>query len=186
MDASQYRTLNFKPLKEEDLPVLYAWLQAKHVREFYHRKTVPSWKEMHAEYIQRLDPDWPTRCFFSYSGVTPLGYIQTYRVEDYPEYGAMIGEDKGISLDLFIGDAALIGKGWGRLILLKFLRDVAFPMFCEEHVCWIYHDKQNHRALCASRAAGFRHVRSFTEDGDLKELLALNRDEVSSCNISSR
>jgi aminoglycoside 6'-N-acetyltransferase len=172
-------------MKEGDLPVLYAWLQAPHVREFYHRKSVAGWEEMRAEYLQRLDPDWPTRCFISYFGMTRLGYIQTYRVADYPEYSAMIGEDKGISLDLFIGDAALLENGWGRLVLLKFLRDVAFPMFCEEHICWIYHDKQNHRALRASMAAGFRHVRNFTEDGDLKELLCLNRDEVSAiCNSS--
>jgi len=183
MDALRYRDLSFKPLKEDDLPVLYGWLQAPHVREFYHRKSVPGWEEMRAEYLQRLDPGWPTRCFVCCFGSTPLGYIQTYRVADYPEYAAMIGEERGISLDLFIADAAHIGNGWGRLVLLKFLRDVAFPMFGEEHVCWIYHDKRNHRALRASRAAGFRHVRHFIEDGDPKELLALQRDEVCATRI---
>ena len=127
MDPVRYRSLRFDPLKEEDLPVLYSWLQAPHVREFYHKKSVPKWEEMRAEYLRRLDPDWPTKCFLSCAGAIPMGYIQAYRVADYPEYAAMIGEDKGIGLDLFVGDARLVGSGWGRLILLKFLYEVAFP-----------------------------------------------------------
>ena len=179
MDPARYRSLRFDPLKEEDLPVLYSWLQAPHVREFYHKKSVPKWEEMRAEYLRRLNPDWPTKCFLTCAGMIPMGYIQAYRVADYPEYAAMIGEDKGISLDLFIGDARFVGNGWGRLILLKFLNEVAFPLFDTEQICWIYHDTLNGRALSASRAVGFRHVRDFTEEGDLKELLALHREEAS-------
>lgn len=43
----------------------------------------------------------------------PIGHIQTYRVCDWPEYAAIIGEVGGISLDLFIGDAQFVGRGWG-------------------------------------------------------------------------
>jgi hypothetical protein len=52
-------------------------------------------------------------------------------------------------------------------------------LFDEEHICWIYHERLNHRALAASGAAGFKHVRYFTEDGDPKELLAVSRNEAS-------
>jgi aminoglycoside 6'-N-acetyltransferase len=122
---------------------MYAWLQVPHVREFYHRKPVPSWEEMREEWVRRLDPDFPTKCFFSCVGGRPIGYIQTYRIQDYPDYAAMIVETDGISIDLFIGDSGSLGIGWGRLILLKFLDEVAFPLFQEEDVCWIYHDKRN-------------------------------------------
>jgi len=179
MDPHRYRSLTFEPLKEEDIPILYSWLQKTHVREFYHKKRVPQWNEIRAEYLQRLDPDWPTKCFLSYAGLVPIGYVQVYRVADYPEYAAMIQEDNGISLDLLIGDRESLGKGWGRLILLKFINEVAFPLFDGEHTCWIYHECLNHRALAASRAAGFKHVRHFSEEGDQKELLAASRNEVS-------
>ena len=154
-------------------------MQQPHIREFYHKKSVATWEETRAEYLRRLHPDWPTKCFLSCAGAVAVGYIQAYRVADYPEYAAMIGEKKGISLDLFIGDERFVGRGWGRLILVKFLNQVAFPLFHPEHVCFIYHDRLNYRALGASRAAGFRHVRDFTEEGDLKELLALRREEAS-------
>ena len=179
MDPQRYRSLKFELLREEDIPILYSWLQKSHVREFYHKKCVPEWNEIRAEYLQRLDPDWPTKCFLSYAGLVPIGYVQAYRVADYPEYAATIQEDTGISLDLLIGDAEFVGKGWGRLILLKFINEVAFPLFGGEHICWIYHEELNHRALAASRAAGFKHVRYFSEEGDAKELLAVSRNEVS-------
>lgn len=182
MDAVRYRSLSFEPLREQDLPRMYSWLREPHVREFYHRKPVPSWEEMRKHYLQRLDPGWPTKCFLSCVG-HPIGYIQTYRVADYPEYAAMIGEDKGISVDLFIGNATYLGIGWGRLILLKFLNEVAFPLFDGEDVCWIYHERLNHRALHASKAAGFQYVRDFPEEGDLKILLRLRKDEAAAASI---
>jgi aminoglycoside 6'-N-acetyltransferase len=178
MDPERYRALRFEPLKESDLPGMYGWLQALHVREFYHTKPLPSWQETQAHYLQRLDPNWPTRCFLICVDCA-IGYIQTYRIADYPDYAATIGETEGISVDLFIGEPQYSGNGWGRLILLKFVSDVAFPLFPEENVCWICHDKLNHRALGASRAVGFQYARDFIEDGRQKELLRLCKDESS-------
>lgn len=177
MDPVRYRALRFEPLKEQDLAALYSWLQQPHVREFYHRKSVSSWDETCEHYLQRLKPGSPTKSFLGCVDA-PIGYIQTYRVADYPEYAAAIGEIEGICVDLFIGDLQYLGRGWGRLMLLKFLNNVAFPLFPEEEVCWIYHEPLNRRALRASQAAGFRYVRDFLEEGDVKQLLTLRRDEA--------
>jgi len=38
MDPVRYRSLSFQPLKKQDLPLMYSWLQKPHVREFYHRR----------------------------------------------------------------------------------------------------------------------------------------------------
>jgi aminoglycoside 6'-N-acetyltransferase len=176
MDPEQYRTLRFEPITEQDIPAIYSWLQMPHVREFYHTRPLSSWQETREKYLQRLDPNWPTKCFLICVG-RAIGYIQTYRIADYPDYAATIGEAEGIGIDLFIGEQPYIGNGWGRLSLLKFINDVAFPLFPSESVCWIYHDKLNHRALRASKAVGFRYVRDFIEDGSQRELLALRKDE---------
>jgi aminoglycoside 6'-N-acetyltransferase len=176
VDQLRYRSVTFEPLREEDIRTLYLWLQEPHVREFYHPKPLPSWQEICEKYLQRLDPNWPTRCFLIHVD-RAVGYIQTYRVADYPEHAATIGEAEGISIDLFIGDPRYVGIGWGRLILLKFINDVGFPLFSGENVCWIYHDKLNPRALRASKAAGFQYVRDIIEDGGQRELLALRKEE---------
>jgi aminoglycoside 6'-N-acetyltransferase len=176
MDPERYRTLRFEPLKEQDIQGVFSWLQLPHVRKFYHPKPLPSWRETREKYLQRLDPDWPTKCFLICTG-RPIGYIQTYRVADHPDYAETIGEFEGISVDLFIGEPQYIGNGWGRVSLLKFINEVAFPLFPREEVCWIYHDKMNHRALRASMAVGFQYVRDFIEDGTQKELLTLSKAE---------
>ena len=175
--VNRYDQLSFRRIAEEDIPTIYSWLQEPHVREFYHRNSVPSWEETRRHYLQRLDPGWPTKSFLSCVG-HPIGYIQAYRIADYPEYAAMIGETEGISVDIFIGESGFLGVGWGRLILRKFLDEVAFPLFHPEKVCWIYHEPANQRALRASKAAGFQYVRDFIEDGALKELLMLRREDA--------
>jgi hypothetical protein len=115
MDPARYRSVKFEPLMEENIPTLYSWLREPHIREFYHRKSVPNCKEVRADYLRRVSPDWLTRCFLSFAGAIPIGYIQAYRVADYPEYAVMIGAENGISVDLFIGDTGFLGSGWGRL-----------------------------------------------------------------------
>ena len=62
--------------------------------------------------------------------------------------------------------------------LVRFLRDVAFHLFPKENTCWIAHDKLNHRALGASRAAGFRYVQDFVEEGIQQELLLIEKQDV--------
>lgn len=156
--------------------MLYSWLQKPHVREFYQRRP-PTWQDTQERYLRRLVSGWPTKCFLSCAG-HPIGYIQTYRIADWPECTTQIGSAAGISIDLFTGETDYVGKGCGRLILLKFLSEVAFPMFPEEEVCWILHDKLNGRALRASRAAGFRYVRDVIDHGTLHELLVLTKSEV--------
>lgn len=176
MDLARYRSLSFEPFKDEDLPRIYRWRNSPHVREFYQRKP-PTWEGVREKYIPRLRPDSPTKCFLVSAGDC-MGCIQTYRVADWPEYAATIGQRTGISVDLFIGEAGYVGKGWGPLILVRFLRDVAFPLFPEENTCWIAHDKLNHRAIGASRAAGFRYVRDFVEEGIQHELLLIEKQDV--------
>ncbi|HYL15892.1 MAG TPA: GNAT family N-acetyltransferase [Terriglobales bacterium] len=178
MESIRYRSLSFEPLKESDLAILYRWRSEPHVREFYQRKR-PTWEGVRDKYIPRLRPDSPTKCFLVASG-DPIGCIQTYRVMDWPEYAATIGERAGISVDLFIGEAAYIGKGWGPLILPKFLLDVAFSLFPEEKICWIAHDSLNHRALGASKAAGFSYVRDFVEEGIQHQLLRIEKEDAAS------
>ena len=177
MDPHRYQTLSFRPLKADDIPLIYSWLQQSHVREFYHKKPVKR-KETQAHYLRLIDAATHTKCYLVLAAHQPFGYIQTYRVADYRDYYAMTGETEGISLDLFVGEPEYLGTGWGRAMLLKFLNEVAFPLFPGESVCWIYHEAANLRALRASIAVGFRYIRDFAEHGEPRQLLGIDREEV--------
>jgi hypothetical protein len=78
----------------------------------------------------------------------------------------------GISIDLFIGNPAHLG----RTALRAYLQVVAFPLYGSEHRAYIGHDLTNTAALLCSQAAGFRPLRPFMEDG--AEMLLLVNDKA--------
>ncbi len=167
--APQRCDVRFDPLREEDLPLLFGWLQEPHVREFYQRD-VPVLDEIRAHYLK----DSPTRRFVISVG-RHIGYIQAWRIADSHGYTAPWAVSTGISLDYLIGEPEFVGQGWGRRILAQFLNQVAFPLFPQEENCWILHDLRNERAMRASIAAGFRHSHDVTVHGHPHALLQLMR-----------
>jgi aminoglycoside 6'-N-acetyltransferase len=172
--APRYCDLRFDPLRDENLPTLFGWLQQPHVREFYQRD-IPVWEEIRAQYMKAIAADSPTRRFVI-STDHPIGFIQVWRVADSSGYTAPWGVFTGISLDLLIGEPDFVGRGWGRLILIRFLHEVAFPLFSQEDTCWILHDLRNERAMRASMAAGFRYSHEVIVHGFRHALLQLTKD----------
>lgn len=169
--------ITFRPLTERDLPQLADWLNKPHLRRFFQKKTV-SLAEVQAKYGPRARGETPTRCHLAILGGRPFGYLQNYRIADYPDWAAMIGENDGIGIDLAIFEPDLIGKGLGREMLARYLSEIAFPRFAKETRCFIAHEIENVAALRNSDSIGFRYVRNFLE-GDLDTvLLVLDRDEL--------
>ena len=175
-DSPRLADISFEPLCLQDIPLLYLWLAEPHVREFY--APAPRSREaIFQKYAARTEPTCATKAFVI-RVATPIGYIQVYPLSDWPEYAALVGESNGVSVDLFIGEAGYLGRGWGRRILIKFLHEVAFPIFPGEKLCWISHDVPNTRARQASRAAGFRRTRTIMENGRRMELLVIARSRA--------
>jgi len=153
--------------------MLFGWLQQPHVREFYQRD-IPVWDEIRAQYLKAAATKSPTKRFII-SADRPIGFIQAWRIAESPGYTAPWGIAAGISLDFLIGEPEFVGQGWGRLILIRFLKEVAFPLFTQEDLCWIIHDHRNERATRASIAAGFRHSHDVAIHGSPHALLQLTK-----------
>ena len=156
-------TITFRPVDTSDMPRLAAWLMAPHVRQFYQPAPI-TLDEVTAEYAPMIGNDTPTICHFAVSETTPFAYVQSYRNLDYPEWAEMIDVRDGISVDLFIGEPAFLHRGMGRVLLVAYLKEVAFAYFAETRA-YIAHATANASALRCSQAAGFRPVREFLEDG---------------------
>jgi aminoglycoside 6'-N-acetyltransferase len=166
--------LTFRPMAAADFPTMTAWLAQPHVKAFYQPNAI-SLAEVSARYGPRLARDWPTRCHIAESGGRPFGYLQCYRNVDWPHWGTLIGDLAGLSIDLYIGEPAYIGGGYGRAMLAAYVRDVVFPRWPDERLCYIAHAVANTRALACSRAVGFRELRTFDEDSVPMRLLVLER-----------
>src|SRR5205807_1917212 len=94
--------IGFRPLEPADLPLLHRWLNTDFVKEWY--DSGPPYEEVVAKYAPRIAGRAPTRSFVTMYGDTPIGYIQTYRIDDYPEYSRYVrAGEEAAGVDLFIG-----------------------------------------------------------------------------------
>jgi len=155
----------YRPLAEADLPLMADWLNRPHLRAFYQREPI-SPVAVAAKYGPPIRGEDASQSWLAVLAGAPFGYLQCYRLADWPDWRATIGVDQGISIDLFIGEPGLIGRGIGRRMLGGFVDEVAFPQYPEERLCWIGHELANVAARKCSAAAGFVPVREYVEDGN--------------------
>jgi len=102
----------------------------------------------------------PTFGFLIERGSEPIGYLQFYRVTDFPEWSALLGIDEqtGVwSVDLFIGEPALWGRGLGTAAL-RLAVDHLFEVERAQRVV-ITPFTWNPRAVRSYEKAGFRRLR---------------------------
>ena len=177
MNSSAPHEITFRPVEEQDFPILAAWLAQPHVRRFY-QKTPVTLEEVASEYGPCVRGEEPSVCHLASSAGNPFAYLQCYRNADYREWADLIGVDGGISLDLFIGDSTYLRKGLGRASLSLYLQQVAFPYYSGETRAYIAHEQGNTAALRCSQAAGFRPLRVFLEDGVEMLLLVTDRSSM--------
>ena len=157
---------SFVPMREDDTPMLRSWLLEPHVRRWwdddpeehdYPEGTIRDWMEA----IRGQDP---TDMFVIQLDGRPNGVIQSYRIDDHPDYLVQLGglPEPAFGVDIFIADRALIGKGHGPALLREFLR-FASDRYGLDY-CVIGPTKTNVAAIRAYEKAGFRYLKEYRED----------------------
>jgi RimJ/RimL family protein N-acetyltransferase len=168
--------VEFRPVAPADFPMMWRWRMKPHVRAFYQRTEI-SLEELALRLGPRVRGEVPTICHLALHRGEPFGYLQCYRNADWPEWVELTGVRDGISIDLHIGKPSFLHRGFGRSMLLRYLRDVAFESFDVESA-YIAHATDNLAALGCSRAVGFEPLGEFLEDGVPMRLLVLPRSVV--------
>ncbi|HEV2237846.1 MAG TPA: GNAT family N-acetyltransferase [Ktedonobacterales bacterium] len=156
--------LRFVPLALEHLPLLHTWLNHDHVAAWWHER--PTYAEVVAEYTPSITGADPTHGYIIRYGEAPAGFIQWYRIADYPEYAAALAVEPGaIGVDLFIGEAVWLHRGLGSAALRRFVREVVFADAAHAS-CVIAPEPANRAAIRAYEKAGFRYLRTVTVPGE--------------------
>jgi aminoglycoside 6'-N-acetyltransferase len=163
--------ISFRPLTKDDIPMFKGWLEAAHVREWW-RDDV---EETLAEYRQELEEGSTTSFFVMLADGRPVGFIQSYRVADEPEYLAEVKFDDAVAIDLLIGEPDLVGKGAGPRIIAAFVEQVVKPTYPDAKFALASPSVHNARSIRAFEKAGFekRHVAHFESEPDPEQVMVL-------------
>jgi aminoglycoside 6'-N-acetyltransferase len=170
-------------MSEDDLVLVRRWLLEPHVKRWWDDGVKTPYPDaVIADYREAIEGRDPTYHYIATLDRRPIGMFQHYRISDSPEYAEALalGED-AVGVDLFIGEADLVGRGHGPAMLRDFLRDVALP-FHGLKVCVIGPSVKNVAAIRAYEKIGFRALREVTVPGepDPEFLMRLTADNLHS------
>jgi len=147
--------IRFRRLTADDLDLMHRWLNTPHVMRWY-SPGGRTREQVEEEYLPYIRGEKPTQVYVILYRETPIGYIQTYRVNDWPDYARHIGvDDDTAGVDLFIGEPELTGRGLGPAVIRAFMRQVVFGSFGARS-CVIGPEEGNRAAIRAYEKAGFR------------------------------
>lgn len=156
--------IGFRGLEPTDFDLLHRWLNVPAVLEWW--REPPTSEEVEEKYAPLVRGEDPTRPFLILYAERPIGYIQTYRIADEPEYARALDLDEAAAgIDLFIGEDAYRGRGLGPEILRRFLVDVVFAD-PEIESCIIGPEPGNTVAIRAYEKAGFRYLKTVAVPGE--------------------
>ena len=146
----------FEPLRPAHLPLLTAWLQQPHVRAHWDDGERDE-ASVRAHYFEanRLEGNREVPGYVFTLDGQPAGFIQHERVTPEHEFfpwAATQGESWG--LDLFIGEAALLGRGVGPQVIRAFITSTRAAHPVRRFL--IDPDSRNLRARRAYEKVGFQ------------------------------
>jgi GNAT superfamily N-acetyltransferase len=157
--------IKYEPLQTYHLPLLLKWLEAPHVKAWWDHDlhwTMDLVIEKYESYVDgyKLEDGIkkPIRAYIACVHDRPVGYIQLYNAHDYPrEDGASLDHlPKSLAaIDIFIGEEAYLGKGYGSAIMKQFMEEYVDPKY---DACFVDPDLDNIQAIKAYENAGFKSI----------------------------
>ncbi len=158
--------LGFRPMQADDIPLTYRWLNTDFVKEWYPSDDY-SYAAIARVELESINGEIPNLAYIiTYAG-QPIGYIQCYLLDDWPDYAQHLALDEKVAdVDLYIGEADYLHRGLGGPILRRFLREVVFPTYPDVPSCIIAPDVNNEVAKRAYAKAGFTYLKTVNPPND--------------------
>lgn len=184
-------SLAFRALERGDFPRLVAWLNTPHVYEWWGSHmgagalggagaAATNLAEVEAKYGPGVDGAGKTHRFIITADGAPVGLIQWYSLTDFAEYARQIGEaPEGVAaIDFFLGEPALIGRGFGTLALERFTTSIVLRQ--PGISCALGGPAaSNARSIRVFEKAGFRRIREVAVPGEpVAEAILVRRANI--------
>jgi aminoglycoside 6'-N-acetyltransferase len=144
--------ISFRPFSRDDFPLLLGWFGREHVRRWWY--DVPrTLDEMEAKYGPELDGREPTVSFVILLDGRPIGFIESYRAEDYAEEWPVGAPPGAVGVDLLIGEEDLTASGLGPEILRAYTERLLRDPAVSQVIAGV--ELENRASLRAFEKAGF-------------------------------
>jgi RimJ/RimL family protein N-acetyltransferase len=161
---SEVADLSFRPLREDDLPLLHEWLRRPHVARWWN--PAETLAEIEAKYRPRIAGEEPVDLYLAVEAGEPVAFLQTY-LEDEVTAG----------MDVFIADEARTGKGEGSELIRRFVDEVVFRR-AETLKCIADPEETNAPSIRAFAKAGFTVLDTFDDPHDEKRHVLVRKDRA--------
>ncbi len=176
--------IGFRTLTDGDAALMHRWLNNPEVARWYGlgfaNETYPSLEEVSAYYAERLNRKRPIYLFIIEADKRPVGFIQTYRIGDYPDYARILDcDDDAWGIDLFIGEDDTRGGGFGTRVIERFLETLVFSR-PGVTAAVLAPSPDNARGIRCYQKAGFRHLKTvFVEAEGSEEYIMVRENKPS-------
>lgn len=174
-----HELIAFRSLNDSDLHYMYKWLNSGFVQKWYGKKNF-TMTEVEAKYLPYIRGEKPTQAYLILYDNNPIGYIQTYKIVDYPKYAKEINVfENAAGLDLFIGEEDYIHKGLGKFIIGKFLEKIVYKTLNVDS-CILGPEPNNLAAIKTYEKVGFRHLKTVKIDEGFEYLMRIELNDLKS------
>jgi AacA4 family aminoglycoside N(6')-acetyltransferase len=171
-DMLEVTPVTLRLMTEQDIPMLYDWLNRPHIVEWWGGESArPSLEDVYTKYRPRVLANERVTPYIAMLGQVPIGYAQSYIALGCGDGWWEDETDPGVrGIDQSIADPDLLGKGVGT----RLVRTLVDMLFRDPSVSKIQTDPAptNLRAIRCYQKAGFRVVRNIvTPDGQAVYML---------------
>lgn len=152
-------------MRDSDMALFARWVRTPEVAKWWYEEAAMDDEEL----AKNMSPsvlagENVSPFIFSLDG-EDAGYIQTYRIGDWPEALEMFGIPGAVGVDLFIGEERWRHRGYGAGLLREFIDQYVFSND-DVSTCVIDPDVRNVIAIKAYEKAGFNRVRDVVSPED--------------------
>jgi aminoglycoside 6'-N-acetyltransferase len=169
--------IGLRAMSRGDLPDVARWRAADHVRRWF-TPGEPTLEAMEAKYGERIDGMSPTRMWVVEVNGRSVGFVQDYRIGDYPDYAVLGPDPEAVGVDYVIGEPAWVGRGLGARMLWTWMgrAQARFPAATSYFAA---PDHRNGASVRVLRKAGFTEGLWFDEpqeDGTVRTMIGHTLD----------
>lgn len=170
--------VGLRAMTHGDLPDVIRWRQATHVHKWWAADGEPSPDRVSEQCAPSIDGMTPTRMWVAEVNGRSVGFVQDYRLSDYPDYALLTPDPGAIGVDYAIGEPAWVGKGIGVRILWAWLLRTRHR-FPDAVTCFAAPDHRNSPSLRVLEKVGFEQGTWFDEpkeDGSVSTVVGCSLD----------